>query len=214
MHKKNYLMRKKNASSAIILPVMIFIITFSQCALLFGQDKGIFTDPRDGHIYSWVVAGKYAWMTGNLHFKTASGSWIYNNDSTKEAIYGRLYDWTTALKACPKGWRLPTDDDWQALITSLGGEDLAGEKLARTDSIPKFLLASTPGEKDNFTSLLGGVRHNDGTFTGLGLWGGCWSATHTNDVYNNFLFTRNGKSVGKSSNDKGTAFSVKCVRKK
>jgi uncharacterized protein (TIGR02145 family) len=29
--------------------------------------------------------------------------------------YGRLYDWATAQNVCPSGWKLPSDDEWNAL---------------------------------------------------------------------------------------------------
>jgi uncharacterized protein (TIGR02145 family) len=43
--------------------------------------------------------------------------------------YGRLYGWDAAMKACPAGWRLPTNNDWNALINFAGGEKAAGKKL-------------------------------------------------------------------------------------
>ena len=32
--------------------------------------------------------------------------------------HGNLYTWEEALAACPEGWRLPTDEDWQNLETT------------------------------------------------------------------------------------------------
>jgi len=208
-------MNKTMPIQGLLMTILLLLFTCLPAVLSFGQEKGSFTDKRDGHTYRWVMFGKQAWMLGNLDYKTPAGSWVYNNDSTKEAAYGRLYDWTTAQKACPKGWRLPTDQDWNTLITTVGGESVAGRKIQESDSIPPTLRNIKSGDIDNFISLLAGVRHADGSYTGLGIWGGCWSATPTkNDVGNNYLFTRNGMAVGKSTNDKTSSFSVKCVRNK
>ena len=208
-------MNKTTLKPGFLMAILLLVFTCLPAVLSFGQDKGTFTDKRDGHTYRWAMFGKQAWMLGNLDYKTPVGSWIYNNDSTKEAAYGRLYDWTTAQKACPKGWHMPNDDEWSALISFLGGEGVAGLKFQQADTIPASLHPVKAGETDNFIALLAGVRHSDGTFTGLGIWGGLWSATRTNDnMANNYLFTRHGGPVGKSTNDKASAFSVKCVRNK
>lgn len=207
-------MNKSKHINGNVLKTLLFVFTLLPFAFSYGQAAGTFTDSRDGHTYRWMMFGKHAWMLDNMRYNVQGGSWVYNGDSTKEAAYGRLYNFASALKACPKGWHLPTDNEWNALITFLGGEDAAGGKLQETDSIPKALRSVKPGETDYYSILLGGVRHNDGTFLGIGLWGGCWSATHTQDMNNNFLFTHNGKAIGKSSSDGNTAFSVKCIRNK
>ena len=207
-------MNNTSTKTGFLMVILLLVFTCLPTVLSFGQDKGTFTDTRDNHIYRWIKFGKQAWMLGNLDYKTPAGSWVYSDDSTREAAYGRLYDWTTAQKACPKGWHMPTDNDWNALITSLGGEDIAGGKFQQADSIPTASRITIVGDANNTVALLSGVRHSDGKYSGLGIWGGCWSATHTVDVVTNYLFTRNGKSIGKSSNDKNTAFSVRCVRNK
>jgi uncharacterized protein (TIGR02145 family) len=199
----------------ILIPFFLIVFTSLPSVFTFGQGNGTFKDSRDGHIYRWTMFGKQAWMLGNLDFKTPAGSWIYNNDSTKEAAYGRLYDLATAQKACPKGWHLPSVDEWTSLITFLGGEDVAGGKLQDADSIPKGLINIKQGDPDNFCALLAGIRHPDGSYTGIGLWGSYWSSPKPKtDLVNNYLFVRHSKSVAKSTNDKNSAFSVKCVRNK
>jgi uncharacterized protein (TIGR02145 family) len=201
------------AGSIFSITLLIFIClpTF----FLFGQHKGTFADKRDGQTYNWEMFGKQAWMLCNLNYKTPAGSWVYGNDSLKEAAYGRLYDWSNAQKACPKGWHLPDDGDWNALIVVLGGEGAAGLKFQQADTIPAGMRVIKAGDPENLFSLLAGVRHADGSFTGIGLWGGCWSATSPDiNTANNYLFTRHGASTGKSSSDKSSAFSVRCVRNK
>ena len=194
-------MNKTTLKPGFIIVILFLVFTCLPTALSFGQGKGTFTDKRDGKTYRWAMFGKQAWMLGNLDFKTTAGSWVYNNDSTKEAAYGRLYDWTTAQKSCPKGWHMPTDNEWGTLITFLGGDDVAGGKFQDADSIPKALRQANAGAGDNFSAMLAGVRHADCSFTGIGIWGGYWSSAKTKtDVVNNYLFTRNGKEVIQDQN--------------
>jgi uncharacterized protein (TIGR02145 family) len=83
---------------------------------------GKFTDIRDGKTYRTVKIGNQVWMAENLNYKTGR-SWCYNNNPANCAIYGRWYNWSTAQKACPVGWHLPSKDEWISLITFLGGSD-------------------------------------------------------------------------------------------
>jgi len=73
--------------------------------------------------------GTQVWMTKNLNYATASGSWCYGNNTDSCAVYGRLYDWNTALTVAPSGWHLPNDAEWQILIGYLGGSNVAGGKM-------------------------------------------------------------------------------------
>ena len=202
------------------LPVRLSVVLFT-CTLFFlfsgilqAQDKGTFVDKRDNQVYKFAKLGKQVWLLQNLNYVTPAGSWYYDNNDTINKKFGRLYDWTTASKACPKGWRLPTDADWTNLIQGLGGDEAAGGKFQEFDTIAKDPAAKNPAISGGFSGLLGGVRHGDNTYTGISLWGGCWSATATLDAASNYLFVKNGKSLGKSTATKNTGYYVRCVRVK
>ncbi len=102
-----------------------------------------------------VSIGKQTWCAKNLNVKVFSNgevirqsksyddwitaekngdpSWCYYNfDESKGKIYGKLYNWwalTDTRSLTPKGWHVPNDNEWSALINYLGGEKLAGLKL-------------------------------------------------------------------------------------
>ena len=48
------------------------------------------TDSRDGKRYKTVEIGSQVWMAENLAFKSASGSWAYDNSQSNVTKYGYL----------------------------------------------------------------------------------------------------------------------------
>lgn len=56
-------------------------------------------------------------MADNLAFVASSGSACYGNDTANCAIFGRLYEWTTALDlVCPEGWHVPAESELKILF--------------------------------------------------------------------------------------------------
>jgi uncharacterized protein (TIGR02145 family) len=68
-------------------------------------------------------------MAQNINYQTKGGSWCYEDSISYCKKYGRLYDWKTAPTVCPKGWKLPSREDWNRLVATAGGEEIAGKKL-------------------------------------------------------------------------------------
>lgn len=85
--------------------------------------KPHFYDTRDEESYNYVeIAGKY-WMCSNLRYAGDEysgqiGTAYYNCEAVRP-IFGAFYTWDKAQVACPKGWRLPSNEDWKEMVSSL-----------------------------------------------------------------------------------------------
>lgn len=76
-----------------------------------------FKDTRDNtEYYLFTVAGK-TWMQQNFAYKN-SGK---NEAEPLRKIYGNYYTYEEAIKACPSGWHLPTNEEWAQLANTTGG---------------------------------------------------------------------------------------------
>ena len=49
-------------------------------------------------------------------------------------VYGCLYSWDKAKTACPVGWRLPSQTEWNTLIEFVGDSSTAGKILKATNT--------------------------------------------------------------------------------
>ena len=177
---------------------------------LQAQSTGIFKDSRDGNMYKTVEIGEQVWMAENLAYKPDSGNyWAYDNN----AAYGYLYDWETAMKVCPSGWHLPTDDEWKQLSDYLGGESKADNKLKETGTTHWKSPNEEATNESGFTALPGGARLLSGTILYVGDRGNWWSATeyYTGHTWTWSLFYT-PKGFFRSANSGALGYSVRCLK--
>ena len=204
-------MNKLILNAVAVTVAVVFLIGFGVCAQTKSAPAvGTFKDSRDGKTYKTVKVDGKTWMAENLNF-VATESKCYKNEDANCAKYGRLYNWATALEACPAGFHLPTDDEWAALEDAVGGRSTAGTKLKSAVGWNE----NGNGTNDyGFSALPGGDGSSAGSFFYAGNYGNWWSATE--DSANNAWIR--AMSYDKEHMDRipsgtiTTLYSVRCVQ--
>ena len=207
------------------------------------NESTVLTDSRDGNIYETIQIGQTIWMAENLAWlpsvsPVASGSQIdsyyyvygYNGFKTTEAkatssyqTYGVLYNWTAAQSACPDGWHLPTDEDWQDLEEYLGmpGDEADAVRFRSSGEVGKKLKATSgwyqEGNGSNvarFNAIPAGYRARGGEYKYQGSYAPFWTATENGTLANFRGMYYFNDAVYRADWYKTAGFSVRCIKNK
>ena len=105
----------------------------------------------------------------------------YNNDSaTYAAKYGKLYNWyaiNDSRGLAPVGYHVPTRDEWNTLIATLGGTSSAGNALKEVGTT-YWNDGTGATNSSGFSARGGGFRDNNtGNFLYEKTFGYFWDAT-------------------------------------
>ena len=194
----------------------------------------------DGNIYRTVTIGTQTWMEENLKTtryndstlisnvtdntawgNLTSGAYCwYNNDFNASKDYGALYNWYAVNKGklAPKGWHVPSENEWKTLADYLGGVAIAAGKL-KESGILHWQGVGSPDVTNvtGFTALPGGFRINiDGSFADLGGMGFWWCSSATGTSSNNMqAIIMSLDSIGLLNQGYWpltTGFSVRCIK--
>lgn len=202
----------------------LFIITLFLIMALnsFSQDIGSFTDSRDGKSYKTIKIGTQTWMAENLAYQAKVGCVPYENDESKVSQYGYLYNWKTACDACPDGWRLPADQEWQTLELFLGmNKDEFEYTSKRAENIGTRLKSMTgwynKGNGDNSSGFnaipAGACLFYDNSFQFLNEYAYFWTCSPLeNDAWARVL-KYDDTYIERGVFSKNNSLSVRCVKK-
>ena len=202
----------------------------------------------DGNSYKTVRIGNQVWMAENLkvtHYRDgtaiptghSNSEWenlstgaycAYDDNESNADTYGYLYNGyavTDSRNIAPKGWHVPTDDEWQTLEMHLGmsqseaygtdwrGADEGGKlKEEDTDHWNYFNAGAT--NESGFTALPGGFRNSGGYYDDVGDLGYFWSSTESTSgsAWHRALGYVNSGVYCSGDGNKHYGFSVRCLR--
>ncbi|RLD61928.1 MAG: hypothetical protein DRJ05_01520 [Bacteroidetes bacterium] len=190
--------------------IIIALLMLSFDAVIDAQSTTL-NDDRDGKAYSTVIIGDKTWMAENLDFDAGEGSWAYGNDEENAKIYGRLYNWETATTACPTGWHLSTDEEWDKLVISLGGALAAGSKL-KEKGTEHWQEPNISTNESGFSALPGG-KYVYGDFMNINKIAAFWTSSESTGDKAFCKGLRNKTETVKSSDSFGSeGRSVRCIK--
>ncbi len=147
---------------------------------------------------SSVIIGNQEWMTNNLdvsffqngdvipeikdekewefYGKSGYPAWCFNDNDPENGIhYGKLYNFHAVNDnrgLCPKGWSIPTSNDFSLLVEYLGGKEkclkklksIEGWRFVFSDNFI-FLKKNLGGTNESgFNALPSGSRYESGGF--------------------------------------------------
>lgn len=140
------------------------------------------TDLRDGQVYKTFTFGTQVWMAENLNYKTKDGSFCSDDNPANCSLYGRMYQWPAAMKACPRGWRMPTKDEWETLFSSVYGMEfdeywtghLKISPWAEDDSLGLSLISTHDLGMPIITYMWTSDGSYEGKYRSHAIWIGVW----------------------------------------
>ena len=138
---------------------------------------GSFVDERDGQSYKTVAIGEQVWMAENLNYASESSFCYYGLDEACKNA-GRLYTYEAAEKVCPKGYRLPTREDFAIMLRPLS-ERIQEASLDWSYYMAPFGIMSKEGWNECTQSFVGGVTYPTPTnSTGFSAVGAGYRSSH------------------------------------
>ena len=181
------------------------VLQSSSATIAYGQ----LIDSRDNYEYKTVPIGNQTWISENIRFDTilGTGSKCYNNDVSNCNKYGRLYSWAVAMKVCPAGSRLPSNDEWNQMITYISND------ISLLKSNSDWQFNRNGSDQYGFAALPAGNLYQtnyDGLNTGAVWWTSTECCTGNNWAYNIYFPNTNNYMNNTAIKDQNW-YSVRCV---
>ena len=160
-----------------------------------------------GRLYTWAAA------MDSVGTWSANGKGCGDGKTCSVASAGSA---TLVRGVCPKGWHLPSYDEWEALFTAVGGSSTAGSKLKSATGWAwndHDDISGNGTDAFGFSALPAGYRDGDGDYNYEGYHAYFWSSTgsSSNRAYSMSLDYYDD-NAGMADSYKDTAFSVRCLK--
>jgi uncharacterized protein (TIGR02145 family) len=186
----------------------------------------------DGIEYKSIRIGKFVWMAENLrtsHFLNGdqipciSETYIWGaaTKSLCSPISGdglnRFYNWHAVMDErglAPKGWRIPSRNDWHQLAIHLGGDKVAGGKLKK-DGLKEW---DAPNEGASNSSGFGALPYGtkgieNASNLAFGMWATFWTSDKALFGKAHYsILSSSSISLGKNTANIKYGLSIRCIQ--
>ncbi len=186
----------------------------------------------------WIKIGNQTWSSENLkvtHFRNGelipfindAEQWANQTDSAYcHGIDSNhyLYNFWTIIDSrniAPIGWRVPTESDWDELISFIGNKDIAGYKL-KSETGWEFTVMN-PDSNENeifyfngtneygFNGIPTGFKHMNGLFAS-DLLAAYFLPESIDDDLAKYIFLFHGNELGKGGMWKKDGFPIRLIK--
>jgi uncharacterized protein (TIGR02145 family) len=182
-------------------------IPFVEARLSYYRNDDTIERVEDKEEWSNLKTGACNYDIYDTYFENGK---LYN----RYAIVGKFYNWYAVNDKrglAPKGWHVPSDEEWSILTDFLAGGELAGDKLKETSSTNWKKTNEDATIKCGFLALPGGFYRSNGsdTFYPSGDYGTWWSASESADYA--WLRSLGYCDTYRGCSNKSNGISVRCV---
>ena len=197
-----------------------------------------------GNTYKTVKIGNQWWMAENLKVTVFNDSSLItyidnkSNDSVwaklgnpaysiVDTSFGALYNWfvvSNAKNIAPKGWHIPSDEEWKTLEKTIGMSDVEVSKTAwrGTNEAEKLMIESSKGWQTptiafglnlyGFNALPSGCRVFNGSINSEKNTAFWWTSTPENSEAWYRYIDGQQKQIFRQHTYKQYGFSIRCVK--
>jgi uncharacterized protein (TIGR02145 family) len=216
------------------------ITTSEKPILIIELTKNSIVLDVEGNVYKTVKIGNQTWMAENLRTTHLNnnikihhsgpddyvfGNWCPNDITNlnspayhkstvywmvdKESLYYNYYAVETG-KVCPSDWHVPTESDWDELISYLGGTDVAGDKMK--DTIPAnwyYENIENASNESGFSAIVTGYLSCIFKSEGEAIW---WAkqAQNGSGTYNHIAIS--SSKIKKGTHHKNAGLKIRCIQ--
>ena len=175
-----------------ITAITLFTLTACDQANTCDFDASANTLSCSEKTYRTSNLGGKVWLAENMAVYIPDSSVCYGNDHVNCDAMGRLYTWTAATTGlCPKGWTLPTRQDFK---NAFGNTSVATLK-----------------DGSSFNMQFAGFRYYDGKFADKDISASFWTSD-SYDASRAYLVRVTDSTITYEHFNKNILASVRCVK--
>ena len=199
----------------LLLAAVVSSSAFSQSEVKIGNQKWMSKNLDVSTFRNGIAIpeakSKEEWSKAGENKTAAFCYYEYRSNNGK--VYGKLYNWYAVNDSrglAPKGYHIPSDEEWIIVTDFLGGSDIAGKKMKSKNG---WANDWNGNNSSRFNGLPGGGCYYGGNFSGITGHGRFWSSSEfdTSYAWSRSLYY-DSKKVSSGYESKDYGLFVRCIK--